>query len=264
MLKFITSFNEELHGQYGERFLNTWKKHSSPDIHLTVYCEGGTSWLGKDFLSENITAASLESDELTSFRSIFGKFIQAQGGVIQLANEKENLYRFNYNYRFDALRFCFKAFSFHQELKSSDLARHSHLCWIDADVVCKEYFSPQTLTPVLPIGSHLASYLGRTSFPPTRPHSECGFFGINLHHPEAITFIESYIGMYTSGSLFLRPEWHDCEAFDHVRKNFEALNFNFLNISGKFQDEEHPFIRSKLGEFFDHLKGPARKSRGHS
>ena len=91
MLKFITSFNEELHGQYGERFLNTWKKHSSPDIHLTVYCEGGTSWLGKDFLSENITAASLESDELTSFRSIFGKFIQAQGGVISWLMKRKPL-----------------------------------------------------------------------------------------------------------------------------------------------------------------------------
>jgi hypothetical protein len=42
------------------------------------------------------------------------------------------------------------------------------------------------------------------------------------------------------------------------------MNVEFKNLSAHLSDTAHPFIETELGTYFDHLKGPQRKSLGHS
>ena len=239
-------------------------RHAGDDTHLTVFCEGGTDWvLERHKLSSLASIEQLESRELEEFRSIFGNFIQARGGDIVRKEGSTDLFQLKYNFRHDALRFSFKAFSYSKAL-TKDLSNFSHLCWIDADVIAQASFSTDALKPALPIGATIASYLGRTAFPPDHPYSECGFVCFNLNQPISLEFIKQFIDAYTSGKLFLEAQWHDCVLFDSLRRKYEALGYNFHNISGEHHAKEHPFIESHLGNFFDHLKGPARKARGYS
>jgi hypothetical protein len=263
MIKFITSMNERLFNEYGQRFLTGWRETAGEDTRLTVYGEGGVKWLDDRVITRHIDARPLESDAYKAFRAIFGRFLEANGRIVARAPGTTDRYLFQYNYRFDALRFCFKAFSFMQEIER-DLSEFSHLVWIDADIVCKRPFTKADLEVVLPAGSQVVSYLGRTAFPPHAPHSECGFVAFNLKNPVALNFIRSFVDEYSSGRIFTRSEWHDSFIFDVVRRHYEATGQSFKNISGEHHAEEHPFVLSPLGVFFDHLKGPARKAVGRS
>jgi len=108
------------------------------------------------------------------------------------------------------------------------------------------------------------SYLGRTKFPPDAPYSECGFLGFNPIHPELNNFLNRMKALYLSGEAFQLEQWQDCWLWDHVRSEFSKNGTEFLNLSGKYQETEHPFINCGLGQYFDHLKGPTRKKQGHS
>lgn len=263
MIKFITSMNERLYKDYGQRFLTGWAESAGADTSLTVYGEGGTAWLNSSVYGPGIDAKPLESTEYQNFRAVFGRFFEANGRVVGRAPEAPDRYIFRYNYRYDALRFCFKAFSFLQAI-DEDLSDFSHLIWIDSDIVCRKKFSSVALSLILPSGEEIASYLGRTAFPPQAPHSECGFVAFNLENKASLEFLRSFIDEYTRGRIFLRAEWHDSFIFDVVRLEYQARGFTFKNISGEHHASEHPFVLSPLGEFFDHLKGPARKVAGHS
>ena len=263
MLRLITSFNEALYKQYGNQFIDSWLSHAGEGVSLTVFCEGGTTWINSAHERSTIQFVALESKALAHFHNVFGTFIQARGGQVVADKQKPNLYSFQYNYQFDAIRFSFKAFAFHQLLQM-ETQDQSHVGWIDADVICRRNFCFTDLLPVIPSEDCLASYLGRSSFPPGRPHSECGFLVYNLNQAASLQFIEDFVDMYISGSIFLLSAWHDCAAFDATREKYEDAGHRFLNISGEFHDEEHPFIKSHLGLFFDHLKGPARKAKGSS
>ena len=263
MIKFITSLNQDLYIKYGSNFIDSWSTYCSGDVDLTVYCEAGNDWVSESHKASKIKFDNLESKELTKFRSVFGKFIQAQGGEIVRHSSQKDAFKIIYNYRFDALRFSFKAYSLLQEL-SKPTDHYSHLCWIDADVICRKPFSKDLLMPVLPQGEVVASFLGRSAFPPSNPYSECGFVGYNLQSSQALKFLNRFIDAYNTGLIFVGKEWHDCVLFDNLRREYEALGHEFLNISGEYHDTEHPFVKSYLGVYFDHLKGPTRKAQGHS
>jgi hypothetical protein len=39
MLKFVTSLNDRLFGEYGQRFIEGWREKATDDINLTVFRE---------------------------------------------------------------------------------------------------------------------------------------------------------------------------------------------------------------------------------
>lgn len=263
MIQFITSLNQKLFASYGRHFIESWRLCAKDDVTLAVYCEGGVNWFPSELLSERISAIEIESDPYENFRTVYGRFLEANGRVPYRVANVPDQYVFKYNYRFDALRFCFKAFSYLKAIQlESDECQF--MAWIDADVVCKKPFGISEISALLPNNGEIASYLGRTAFPPQAPHSECGFVGYNLNVPSTRAFLSDFIREYTTGAVFQNNEWHDSYIFDQIRLRYESRGHKFLNLSGVHHAQEHPFVLSPLGKYFDHLKGPARKVAGHS
>ncbi len=262
MKTFVTSFNKKLYDSYGKNFINSWKANASDDIKLIICFEGELFSELMNFEDVNLKIINIASSKQENFLNKFAKLNEARG--IRLFKNSENLkvLNYNYNYRFDAIRFSFKIFSL---TKAIDLNLiNSNFAWIDSDIICLNKFNSAILNGVFPADNELASYLGRSKFPLPNPYSECGFVGYNYHHPQCFEFIESMYNLYENGDIFSLPEWHDCMAFDFVRNKYQNLACNFKNLSANFHQSEHPFMDSELGAFFDHLKGPERKKIGHS
>jgi hypothetical protein len=255
---FITSFNEILFEKYAKTFLETFSKFSSEECKLFVYFEGNVGCLPSEGY-RNVEIFNLDSSDQKLFSRRFKRFLEANGKRVY--SDNDNNLQIRYNYRFDAIRFSFKIFSLCQAL---GVVSDELFCWIDADVRVLRPFGYDAIKLMFPEPQQVASYLGRTNFPKPIAYSECGFLGFNGQNPKARSFLKHMLGVYMSGDVFTLPEWHDCMVFDAVRLAYLRKGDEFKNLSGKFEVEQHPFVLSPLGEFFDHLKGPERKEQGKS
>ena len=261
MLTFISSMNYKLFDQYGRRFLSSWFENAGESIELVICFEGaGIESVRDEFESDSIKITSLSSDLLTRFRGIYSQFSEARG--IVLRKDEEKRISATYNYRYDAVKFAFKIFSIHQTLQERDVK--NNFAWIDSDIVCIKRFQKYDLNVFFPSNECLASYLGREAFPLPNPYSECGFVAYNYWHKDTANFIKDFLNLYIYGDIFSLKEWHDCMVFDAVRQDYQKRGVSFLNLSEEFPDADHPFMLSGLSEYFDHLKGPDRKTRGFS
>ena len=262
MKTFITSINQKLYESYGKKFIDTWIKHAQNDIKLIICFEGDISTEINNYSSERLIIININTDKQASFLKKFSKFNEARR-IKLFKNAMDNTtLKYSYNYRFDAIRFSFKIFSFikYFELKliNSDFA------WIHADIVCLKDFDSYKLKSIFPDDEQLASYLGRINFPRPNPYSECGFLGYNFKHPKCNDFINDMYRLYESGDLFTLLEWHDCMVFDNIRSKYEDTGIYFKNLSAHLPEADHPFMKTELANYFDHLKGPERKKIGHS
>lgn len=264
MKTFITSFNEKLFHEYGKNFLNGWKEFANDDLELIVCFEGDINKIdAENFCTKNIKIIPIESDQQLKFHKKFSKFIQARGLIAKKDPEKPGYYSFGYNYRYDAIRFSFKIFAYHKCLEKNLI--NNDFAWIDADMVCLKAFSSADMDEFFPHGDQLISYIGRDHFPKPNPYSECGFIGFNFSHPLWKNFIKETENLYMSGDIFLHAEWHDSYLFDKIRIKFEVEHGTiFKNIAKDIEEQEHPFSKTRLSAYFDHLKGPIRKKQGHS
>jgi len=262
MKTMITSMNEKLFESYGEKFITSWSNNADAETKLIVSFEGEASPKIKSLQSENIEIISINSDLFKLFHNKFGKFSESKGFIFSKNKKMPGVASFSYNYRYDAIRFSFKVFSIYKCLELGLIK--NNFAWIDSDIVCLKKFSSSDLNEFFPEKDQLASYLGRDTFPKPNPYSECGFIGYNFSHPQVFEFIEEMLRYYLSGDIFLLNEWHDSYVFDTCRRNFEQKQIEFKNISIDFMNEEHPFMKTNLRHFFDHLKGPERKAIGHS
>lgn len=261
MLTFISSMNYKLYEKYGRQFLSSWLDKAGENIELIICFEGaGIETVHDEFDSDRIKILNLNSDLLTRFRAIYSQFSEARG--ILLRQNEEKHFSFDYNYRYDAVKFAFKIFSIQQALEERDIK--NNFAWIDSDIVCLKDFQESNLNVFFPSDEFLASYLGRESFPSPTPYSECGFVAYNYGHKDTANFINDFLNLYVYGDIFSLKEWHDCMAFDAVRRIYQKRGVPFLNLSEKFPNADHPFMLSGLSEYFDHLKGPERKNRGFS
>lgn len=263
MLTLITSMNAKLFVEYGKNFLESWIRHAGSDVRLVVCVEGEITEISQYSDNKKVISCKLESPAEKNFQDKYSRLFQARGLVPVKVNQAEKLYTFQYNYRYDAIRFSFKAFSYHKALNELGLGTQ-FVGWIDSDVICLRNFDLSALSEVLPRTGEIASYLGRSAFPQPIPYSECGFVAFDYQNETSRAFIGDFISMYETGEIFLNEEWHDCMAFDVIRRRYQAKGYAFRNLSEKFVDDEHPFIKSSLGRYFDHLKGPQRKVRGKS
>jgi hypothetical protein len=104
----------------------------------------------------------------------------------------------------------------------------------------------------------MMTYLGRGG-----QYSECGFLGFNMKHPEIHNFAREMVRMYNSDDIYKLVECHDSFIWDHVRKKFE-LEKGVKNNNIGDHKKAHVQARSVLGMYYDHTKGPSRKSAGFS
>ncbi len=144
----------------------------------------------------------------------------------------------NESYRFQAARFCFKAFA----MTRPDIRDVDWLVWIDADVRMHDDPDWRELL------NHRADvcYLGRSEW----DHSETGFLAFNMRRrgAEALDAIRS---MYTSRNIFSQQQWHDAWIFDLVR---ERLKLKCHNLSPEAKGLD-AWEASPLALWSKHLKG---------
>lgn len=259
---FVTSLNKELFDSYGKRMIESWLHYAPMDGVLVVCHEEDNAPYLNSVTRKNVVPMSLKYESLERFKNIFGQFSEANGLIREKTNQPEGTVVTYYNYRFDALRFSFKIFSLMKTLRVGLLGQR--FAWIDADTVCLKPFTAQDLDELFPDHDQIASYLGRENYPKPNPYSECGFVGYNGTLEATTSFLRAIEDLYTTGHLFLLPEWHDCMAFDFVRQTFSSNGSKFKNLSEHCPNSSHPFIESPLAQYFDHLKGPARKRAGSS
>jgi hypothetical protein len=154
-----------------------------------------------------------------------------------------------YSFRHDAYKFSKKVFAIELVARSIGSGR---LIWLDADTVTFAGV-PRDMLERLPPAEYPIACLDRPGY-----HSECGFIGYNLDHPDAMRFITEFAALYWGGRVFELQEWHDSWVFDWLRK---SLGIHAYGIPHR--NPSHPFVHSELGRYMDHMKG-ARKDHGVS
>ena len=254
----ITSFNENLLNQYGERMVQEFSEKSDGSVKLAVIYEAQD--LPKINL-KNIEFVKFNHAGHHEFMQKFGHLHEANGLRLNFLPDGQvsSIY---HDFKFDAVKFSFKIFSLLQALEQFKPV--DYFAWLDADIRCLKNFSKSELLPFFPHENQLMSYLGRTNTPITGAYSECGFLGFNNQHPLVYDFLNGVANTYQNGEIFAHEQWHDSWIWDQIRHVFENRNIEFRNISGVAASTDHPFINTDLGKFFDHLKGPERKKSGHS
>jgi hypothetical protein len=263
MLNLVTSINEKLYHEYGDRMISGFENYAASDVRLIVVFEGKIPE-GLKIQGQRYFVVPLASEEHARFHKFFGHLYEANGLRMRrvLDEHGKPVLKPTWDYKFSAIRFSFKVFAL--EIARKIIGEGEALAWIDADVKCLKKFSKERLEQYLPHNDEIMSYLGRTSFPVGTPYSECGFLGFNATSPNVDLFLNRMLEIYLSGEIFSLAQWHDSWIWDVTRREFEAKGHTFKDISGSSADLEHPFINCGLGDYFDHLKGPARKKAGSS
>lgn len=256
-MQLITSMNEMLYHEYGKNMIKDFRKYSYGEIKLIVVVEGNPL---NEHSDSKVRFIKFNHSDHERFIRYFGKLYEANG--LKIIQKSKNNIELAWNYRFNAIRFSFKIFAVDQVVK--ELTPTTNFAWIDADIRCLKNFNEKDLEIFFPNADQIMSYLGRNSFPPGSPYSECGFLGFNGNYKKTYDFIQRMKDIYITGEIFSFEQWHDSWIWDIVRKEYENKGERFKNISGKAENLEHPFINCELGNFFDHLKGPTRKAKGKS
>ena len=243
----FTTFNKKGYDEYGRNMLASFKNNLPKDTCLLCYVDG--------FKAENHEGVFFKdlhksSANINDFKRKFSQFEKANG----ILRSQEG--RVEYNYNYDAIKFCHKVFCITHALMNVNTR---YAFWIDGDTVCKKEIPEGFFQSFLSNGEYIC-YLGRIHM-----YSECGFIGFDTHNPVNQHFVTVYEDIFNTGDVFVLSAWHDCVAFDEVRNVFEREGFiTSNNISGIHSNTMHPFVNSILGNYMDHLKGPRRKKAGHS
>ena len=256
--------NHKLYENYGMNFLDDFENYAGTEVKLFNVFEGKIpNNLNQNY--KKIQTIPFQCPDHQRFLNFFSNLYEARGLRIEQelnkTNNKINL-NFKMDFRYDAIRFSFKVFAINL-IKKMELDT-DYLIWTDADLRCKKKFDKNDLSFVFPEDNELVSYLGRTHFPQNNPFSECGFLIFNCKNKNFHNFINRMIQIYGTGEIFSLKEWHDCWVFDETRREYEKKGEKFKNISRDYSHTEHPFMKSGLEEYFDHLKGPDRKKAGRS
>ncbi len=261
-LLFVTTTNDKLFLKYAKVCLDEFDNTAGKNIDLINYVDVGSKLIFEQKNYKKIISKHLNSKEHETFLKYFSNFYEAQGFKIHLIKEDngKNVLRIKPDFRFNAIRYSYKVFAMFEAYKHAIKNKYEYLIWTDADVRFKKKFEIENLYQFLPSQSEIMSYLGRTMFPtPAKPYSETGYLGFNIHHKLFHRFISDVINTYISGEIFSFEQWHDCWVFDRIRERYEENGAMFKNLSGEYKHLSHPYVNTRLGEFFDHFKGDARK-----
>ena len=263
-MDIITSMNKDLFYKFGRDNIKSLSDNLDKDFRLNVFFEGDVFNELKELENENVRIVKFESSDWQTFFRKFGHLKEANGYKFEesISGKEINLKIYGPDFRWNAVKFSFKIFSVILASEMKDIS--NKFFWLDADVNCLKKTSVKDIEKFLPLDDELMTYLGRDSFPADYPHTETGFLGFNKLHKSFHLYMNTLKNFYVTGEFFTLPRLHDCLIYDTAREIFETSKVKFRCLSGQYKSAEHPFIYCGLGEFFDHLKGPERKSQGFS
>ena len=156
----------------------------------------------------------------------------------------------------DGVRFSYKVYGYCHAIQQ--YVDYDFIMGVDADSVFYNPMPEDIVKDKLYKEDCMMTYLGRGG-----QYSECGFLGFNMKHPEIHNFAREMVRMYNSDDIYKLVECHDSFIWDHVRKKFE-LEKGVKNNNIGDHKKAHVQARSVLGMYYDHTKGPSRKSAGFS
>jgi hypothetical protein len=246
----ITSFHEEGLKQYGQKMVRTFENRWPAEVDLIVCAENCRPQTTRP--NSRVYDLMQVSHNCRAFveRHQNNPLAHGQAGPPDVFNPRKA-------FRWNAVRFAYKVFSV---ALCADNLSSGWMIWVDADTHTHSPVPLTWLNQVCPDHA-MISYLGRGE----KYHSECGWVGYNLDHPETRNFIRDFVAMYNTDRIFDEREWHDSYIWDVIRKRYMNHN-HFHNLNPSYNDKGlagHPFINSELGLYMDHVKGD-RKEYGHS
>ncbi len=228
----VTSFHPAGYKQYGKRCLEGLADFFPGNIVAYV---------------EEETPFEHQKVEIRDFFSIKGtkEFLER----IKRVSGSDGWGNAEYDYRFDASKFCRKVFAQDAVFDESDL-----VFWVDADCVIKQQIPESVLREML--DDVALAYMGRGREDSYLAYTESGFVGFNTKHPRFKEFRAKYLSCFTTGKVFQQLRgWHDCIVFDLARKGIPGRN-----LSPKGTGMEPVIDKTVLAPYMDHLKG-ARKDK---
>jgi hypothetical protein len=225
--------------KYGRRMAESFVRFWPSSIRLTVYAEGFTP-----------DVAGIDVASLPAWQEEFKARYGAPGGdPVGIGPDGK------YNYRRDCVRFSHKVGAI------TDAARAigGHLIWMDADTVTHAPVDVAWLRTIYPGGRYLA-WLDRHDLYP-----ECGFLIFDTEHRGHAELMRRFEWIYRSGAVFAVEESHDSFVLEHIvdQAIAEGVIDKPFSLSGVHRRSHHPFVRCRLAERLDHLKG-RRKDWGRS
>lgn len=237
--RVITTCHAEGWESYGRRMASTFVEHWPEEIRLTVYAEGFTPDV------EGIDVADLP-DWQGKFKARFG------GGGDPVGRMPDG----TYNYRRDCVRFSHKVGAITDAAEWTD----GVLIWMDADTVTHSPIDEGWLGQLFPGRGRYIAWLDRN-----RLYPECGFLMFDTTHPGHQEVMHRLQSIYETGAVFSLEESHDSFVIEHIITNAVAERVIVAphSLSGPHKMHNHVFVRSRLAERLDHLKG-RRKGWGKS
>lgn len=248
--QLITTFNQAGYLKYGATMIDTFAQRLlGHNIKLTVYAEACVPDLAVNVSVRNIPG---DCKELQDFLNRHKNNDMAHGRA-----GPPDVYKPNKQFRWDAVRFCWKVFA--TKMAFQEYNQADWLIWVDADTLCHTQ-TPEDFMSKVCVEDQDITYLGRGE----RYHPECGWVAYNLRRGNAQRFITRFVDLYEKDAIFNLPEWHDSYVWGHLKKQMPDIKFYNLNPKPDLKGfAGHPFINSPLGEYMDHMKGK-RKDQGHS
>lgn len=234
-MNVCTSFSPGLQKIYGERFIESWKRHS--DVPLFVFHEGPKPDL------RGVELVSLDADrDRKEFIGTYGDKPFANGFVCKDG-------QWFADYRFQCVRFSHKVFA----MTWPDRPKGQWV-WCDADVIVERDLDKWFWAKAAPTDV-TCSYLGRKDW----DHSETGWLAFT--DP---VFCNALREWYMSGAVFQLPGFTDSFVFDAVRKQWEEnRRGTFLNLSDGVPGND-VWPHTVLGKYMAHNKGPVAKQRAYA
>jgi hypothetical protein len=239
MYTFVTSFTKKHYDIYGEKFLKSVADNWSNDLRLVVYVEGYDD-------TEELPLANFASN--IEYRHI--EHIEDRNSFIERNKDKTGIVNGEYNYRYDAIRFCHKVYAY------SDLAYElidqeykGWLAWIDADTITTGKFTAKDAENIMREEDDIV-HLGRIDI----DYSETGFIAWNLTMQNAASQLVDVRGAYDTDEVFGYREWTDAFVFTRLLKIYEAHRTRVRNLSEGVRGLA-VFENSILKDYFEHNKG---------
>lgn len=155
-----------------------------------------------------------------------------------------------YNYRWDAYKFCRKAFC----QIDAVLRDSGPVYWLDADCILEKPISLDVLTG--PLEDVFICYFGREGY-----HVEAGVVGFMGGHEAAVEFMDYYRRLYLSGAFL------ELRGFDDgtvLTTAIAAKEPPARNLSPEAKKEDAPIGKTHFAGYIRHDKGPRKYRRGEA
>lgn len=258
----VTTFHQPGLELYGQRFIDSFAARVDPNIKLIVYAENCVP-VNPSPGQIVIQDAAKTLPKLVAFKERWADVPKANGDISQdpIRSRRRDS---NKKFKWDAVRFANKTYAV---FDACDKREGAWIVWMDADSFIHSDWSYDNFKQLLPENKYI-TYVGRGKGSQTWP--ECGFYGLNMNHPVAHSFLEDFEHMYedAENGIFTLQEWHDSFVFGELLKKYKEFPSHDYSAEMYLKEAKtggggHPLINTELGKYMDHMKGD-RKNDGRS